>query len=245
MGAHEALIGAIRAAAPKPDASAKQSEKKNYSERLSNTIARAFAAELRVAGVMDCAPLVKEDGATYGSERRIAGGIGAKKVDVSWATDTSGLLLGISIKTISFPDARSGNYQKNLSNRRGDMLFEAVTLHRRFPFAVLAGLFFLDAGAASDDTDRRSSTVQNAHDLLRLFSGRPDPAGREEQLERLYVVTYDATPGKESIEMREAGRFDEPAIDADQVLAEVLSIVADRNSDLYDFVDGALVPRRS
>jgi hypothetical protein len=244
MGVHEALIGAIKAAAPKPDAAAKQSDKKNYSERLSNTIARALSGELRIAGVMDCAPLVKEDGAAYGSERRIAGGIGAKKVDVSWATDTSGLLLGISIKTISFPDARSGNYQKNLSNRRGDMLFEAVTLHRRFPFAVLAGLFFLDIGAASDGTERRSSTLQNAHDLLRLFSGRPDPAGREEQLERLYVVTYDATPGEEAIEIHEAGCFDQPALDPDSVLAEILSLVADRNSDFYDLIDGVLVPRR-
>ena len=72
---------------------------------------------------------------------RAAGGIGAKKVDVTWATEEGGLLLGISIKGINFRDRRSKNFQKNLTNRRGDMLFEAVTLHRRFPYAVLGGLF--------------------------------------------------------------------------------------------------------
>ena len=63
----------------------------------------------------------------------MAGGIGAKKVDVTWATEEGGLLLGVSIKTINFRDRKTGNFQKNLTNRRGDMLFEAVTLHRRFP----------------------------------------------------------------------------------------------------------------
>lgn len=243
MGAYDALVAAIAAAAPKPQDDASREAKKNYSERLSNSLARAIASELRLIGVAECAPMVMEDGATYGSERRLAGGIGAKKVDVSWSTDTSGLILAVSIKTISFPDARTRNYQKNLANRRGDMLFEAVTLHRRFPFAVIGGFFFLDRGAADDGTDRRPSTLQNAHDLLRLFSGRPDPAAREEQLERLFVVTYDATPGSESIEIHEAGFLDGPPVDADAAVASLLQTVADRNSDFFDYRDGLLVPR--
>lgn len=93
----------------------------------------------------------------------MSGGIGAKKVDVTWATEESGLLLGISIKSINFRDSRSKNFQKNLTNRRGDMLFEAVTLHRRFPYAVLGGLFFLDSAAESDATTKRRSTFINTH----------------------------------------------------------------------------------
>ena len=65
----------------------------------------------------------------------------------AWATEEAGLIFATSIKTINFQDARSGNYQKNLTNRRGDMLFEAVTLHRRFPYSVLLGLFCFDKGA--------------------------------------------------------------------------------------------------
>src|SRR5262245_14788113 len=118
----------------------------------------------------------------------MAGGIGAKKVDVTWATEESGLLLAISIKSINFRDKRSKNFQKNLTNRRGDMLFEAVTLHRRFPYAVLGGFFFFDQAAESDGTTSRKSTFINAHHRFRLFTGRGDPAGRDEQYERLYIV---------------------------------------------------------
>ena len=49
-----------------------------------------------------------------GAERRLAGGIGAKKVDVTWATEESGLILAVSVKTILFKDSRTQNFQKNL-----------------------------------------------------------------------------------------------------------------------------------
>ena len=77
-----------------------------------------------------------------GAERRMDGGLGAKKVDVTWATEHSGLLLAISIKTVNFRDRKTANFQKNLTNRRNDMLFESTTLHRRFPYAALGGFFF-------------------------------------------------------------------------------------------------------
>ena len=124
----------------------------------------------------------------------MAGGLGPKKVDVSWATEESGLLLAISVKTINFRDLQSKNFQKNLTNRRSDMLMEAVTLHRRFPFAVLAGLLILDHQAAHDHTQTRRSTFENAHSRFRLFTGRDDPAGRDEQFERLWLMLVDANP---------------------------------------------------
>ena len=70
---------------------------------------------------------------------------------------------------------------------------EAVTLHRRFPYAVLCGLMFLDAAAAADGTSRRQSTFINAHSRLRLFTGRDDPADRDEQFERLFLSLFDAS----------------------------------------------------
>src|SRR3546814_5928739 len=97
-----------------------------------------------------------------GAERRMAGGIGAKKVDVTWATEESGLLLGISIKTINFRDVRTRNFQKSLTNRRGDMLIEAVTLHRRFPYAVLAGL------RSEEHTSELQSLMSISHAVLCL-----------------------------------------------------------------------------
>jgi hypothetical protein len=119
--------------------------KKAYSEKISAAVALALADELRHRGLKGARPVGPDEAGRSGAERRMSGGLGAKKVDVTWATETDGLLLAISVKTINFKDEGTGNYQKNLTNRRSDMLMEAVTLHRRFPYAVLAGSFFLDS----------------------------------------------------------------------------------------------------
>ena len=141
--------------------------------------------------------------------------------------------------TINFRDVRTKNFQKNLTNRRGDMLFEAVTLHRRFPYAVLGGLFFLDKDAAHDQTARRRSTFLNAHNRLQLFTGREDPGGREEQYERLYLVLLDASSSHARFCTYLVGDPNN-SIPMTQVLDELLSVTAIRNSDFYEFKDGML-----
>jgi hypothetical protein len=173
----------------------------------------------------------------------MAGGIGAKKVDVTWATEESGLLLGISVKSINFKDQSTGNYQKNLTNRRGDMLFEAVTLHRRFPFAVLAGFFFLDEGASNDGTSTRRTTVANTHDAFKLFTGRPDPAAREEQFERFYIVVHAPGSQPPSADFFRAGEPFHP-VALEEIFDELILLLAERNSDFYEAVEGNLRPRR-
>jgi len=175
------LIAAIKAAGPKPADDAPQGIKNPWVGKLSNTLAMAIAQELRHRGMKEARPATPGELGLSGAERRLAGGIGAKKVDVTWATEESGLILACSVKTIMFRDGKTGQYQKNLTNRRGDLLVEAVTLHRRFPYAVIAGFLFLDHLAAEDGTARRNSTFANAFPRLRLFTRRPDPAGREEQ----------------------------------------------------------------
>lgn len=236
------ITAALRAISPKPPDDAKQSEKKRYSELVSQVVAAAFAEELRLRGLQGARPTEPGDEDTSGAERRMAGGIGAKRVDVTWATDESGLLLGISIKTINFRDPSTKNFQKNLTNRRGDMLFEAVTLHRRFPYAVLAGFFILDKGAAEDGTEKRSSTFENAHTRFRLFTGREDPAGRDEQYERLYILLLDAVPPfAGTVQAFEAGASDKArALEA--IFDELVRLVAERNSDFYECVEGQLRP---
>jgi hypothetical protein len=144
------LKAALDAMPAKPDESATQAQRKRYSEELSAKLSLAFATHLRGRGLEDARPAPPGVLGGSGAERRMSGGIGAKKVDVTWATAESGLILAISIKTINSRDRRTKNFQKNLVNRRGDMLMEAVTLHRRFPYAVLCGLMFLDVAAASD-----------------------------------------------------------------------------------------------
>lgn len=228
------LAAALAEVGERPNDSAPQAAKKGYSERISARFALAFAEELRARGMEGARPSPPGAGDS-GAERRMAGGIGAKKVDVTWATEESGLILGISIKTINFRDSRTGNYQKNLTNRRGDMLIEAVTLHRRFPYSVLGGLFFLDAGAASDGTGRRKSTFENAHARFRLFSGRDDPAGRDEQFETFHLILLDP----EGLRAYAVGRPDLP-VPMEAVLDGLVERVAIRNPDFYEYVDGAL-----
>jgi hypothetical protein len=235
------LTTALKALQERPPEDATAPVKKAYSERMSQAIAAAFADELRQRGMKTALPAPPGTVGISGAERRLSGGIGAKKVDASWATEESGLIAGLSIKTINWRDSKTKNFQKNLTNRRGDMLFEAVTLHRRFPYAVLAGFFFLDWGAESDDTGKRRSTWANAHQRLRLFTRRTDPAGREEQFERLYLVLVQATKFAAKWKVREVGRPNDE-LDCDAILADLLALVVERNFDFYEIdADGKIV----
>lgn len=234
------LEAALKAVGDKPADHAAQDKKKRYSEKLSEKIALAFAEELRNRGLAGARPAGPGELSGSGAERRMAGGIGAKKVDVTWATEESGLLLAISIKTISFRDKKSGNFQKNLTNRRGDMLIEAVTLHRRFPYAVLAGVLFLDRGAESDGTAKRRSTFVNAHTRLKLFTGRNDPAGRDEQYESLHLVLIDASSFHANVSVYAVGESTK-SVTLEQVFDDLVQQVADRNPDFYECVEGKLV----
>ena len=234
------LEAALKSVGDKPPDSASAPVKKSYSENVSAAVAGAVAQELRERGLRRARPAPPGELDTSGAERRMAGGIGAKKVDVTWATEEAGLLLGISIKTINFRDKKTNNFQKNLTNRRGDMLFEAVTLHRRFPYAVLGGLFFLDRGAAHDQTKRRRSTFLNAHARFQLFTGREDPGGRDEQYERLYLVLLDALSSHARLEPYAVGDAKSP-IPWAAVIDELLSVTALRNPDFYEYKDGNLI----
>lgn len=234
------LAAGLKTLPPKPADTAKPAQKKNYSEAVSNVAARAIAEEFRARGLTTALPAPPGVVGLSGAERRLAGGLGPKKVDVSWATEESGLLLAISVKTINFRDRRSGNFQKNLTNRRGDMLFESITLHRRFPYAVLAGFLFLDQDAAKDDTGRRRTTFDNAHSRLALFSGRDDPAGRDEQYEELFVVLLDANPFSPAFKVYPVGDPAKP-IPLELAFDRLIELVVRRNADFYEAVKGQLL----
>lgn len=241
----ELVCEALKLLPDKPADSANQAEKKRYSELVSQKVAVAIAQELRDRGLDEARPAGEGALGDSGAERRMAGGLGAKKVDVTWATEEAGLLFAISIKSINFRDRKTRNFQKNLTNRRGDMLMEAVTLHRRFPYAVLAGFFFLDKGAETDDTkkpdgsQKRRSTLDNAHMRLKLFTGRDDPAGREEQFERFYLMLIDASPQQASVRAFAVGAPSKE-LPLDDIFNDLLKLVAERNPDFYEYFEGSL-----
>jgi hypothetical protein len=231
----ELLLTGLKVLPAKPADTEKAPVKKHYSEMMSQVIAAALAEELRFRGLRETRPA--GDGALgkRGAERRMSGGIGAKKVDVTWATEESGLILAISVKCITARDVKTGNYQKNLINRRGDMLGEAVTLHRRFPYAVLGGFVFFDKGAAADASEQRSSTFLNAHRAFRLFTGRNDPSGRDEQYEKLYFALVEATPFQSTVKFTLAGS-PQVEVTLDAALDSLLKLVVDRDPDFYALV---------
>lgn len=233
------LSGGLQTLGQKPPDTAKREAKQNYSQRVSEVFAQALAEELRQRGLKTARPAPPGVVGASGAERRMAGGIGPKRVDVSWATEESGLLLAISVKTINFRDNTSKNFQKNLMNRRTDMLYESVTLHRRFPFAVLAGFLVFDHQAAHDQTATRRSTFENAHSRLALFTGREDPADRDEQYERLDVVLLDANPFKPDVKVFAVGDPVAP-VGLSNVFDELMELVATRNPDFYEAVGGDL-----
>lgn len=238
------LSTGLKTLGEKPADDASRATKQNYSQRVSEVWAHALAEELRNRGMDGTRPAPPGVLGASGAERRMAGALGPKRVDVSWATEESGLLTAISVKTINFRDGRSGNFQKNLTNRRGDMLFESVTLHRRFPFAVLAGFLILDHQASMDATQARRTTFENAHRRFRLFTDRDDPAGRDEQYERLYVVLLDANPFQPSFKTYAVG---DPAkaVGLAGVFDDLVGLVATRNPDFYEAAKGELGKVRS
>lgn len=235
----ESLLAAIKSCGPKPSDLESAPTKKNFNEKVSAALALALAEELRQRGMKEARPSGPGEVGASGAERRLAGGIGAKKVDVTWATEESGLILAISVKTILFRDGKTQNFQKNLTNRRADLLNEAVTLHRRFPYAVLSAFLFLDHGAGADGTSRRKSTFLNAGPRLRLFTGRRDPAGRDEQYEKFYVILTDLNVFQPSFHVYEVNDLENP-VALDDVFDHLVTLVGERNFDLYEGVDGVV-----
>jgi hypothetical protein len=233
----KSISDAIRNAGPKPPDTESRTVKKNYAERLSNEVARHLAMRLRELGLDGCQP--DEEG---GRERQFAGGIGAKKVDVSFATEEDGLVLAVSVKSICFRDQRTQNFQKNLTNRRGDLLSEATTLHQRFPYAVIGGLFLFDHGAKEDGTSNRVSTFITAHEYFRAFNNRTTQANAVQKFEELGIATYQS---EEPFEVRfyDSGKPD-VSDSIENFFSRLLEGVAERNPDRFRFSDGKLKRRR-
>jgi hypothetical protein len=232
----KSISDATRNAGPKPADAEPRTAKKNYAERLSNEVARYLAARLRELGLKGCQP--DEIG---GRERQFAGGIGAKKVDVSFATEEDGLVLAVSVKSISFKDKKSQNFQKNLTNRRGDLLSEATTLHQRFPYAVVGGLFMFDRGAAVDSTSNRVSTFVTAHEYFRAFNNRSTQANAVQKFEALGIALYQSEHPFEVL-FHNCGK-PESSESIETFFSRLLEMVAERNPDRFRFSNGKLTNR--
>jgi hypothetical protein len=181
------LVDAIIATGPLPSDDVTQAQKKRYSEILSSHLAREVADGLRVLGFTNIMP--RRDGP---GEKAFQGGLGPKKVDVSYSDEQHGLLLAVSIKSINFQP-----FGKNLKNRFGDLLTEAITLHLRFPYSVVCMLFAFPLASSQDITKGRVvSTFGRATKLFATVTGRRDYTDPGEKFENVVMMLFEPASGK-------------------------------------------------
>lgn len=175
------LLDAVIRTGEVPPEDASQADKKRFSERLSENLAQEMAEALRVMGFRNTHPVRGGPG-----EREFQGGLGPKKVDVSFSDEKHGLLLAVSIKTIN-----SAPFGKNLKNRFADLCTEAITLHLRFPYSVICALFAFPIAADEDITQGRTlSTFRRATRLLATVSGRAEYTDPGEKFEHVAMMLY-------------------------------------------------------
>lgn len=175
------LVDAVRSAGAIALSDALQAQKKRYSELLSKYLAVEAASGLREVGFPNVKPIRDGPG-----EKAFQGGLGPKRVDVSYADERHGLLLAVSVKTIC-----TQPYGKNLKNRFGDLCTEAITLHMRFPYSVVAALFAMPEDADQDTTtQRRISTFRRAGMLLGTLSGREEHSSAAERFEDVTMMLF-------------------------------------------------------
>ena len=192
------LLDAVRRAGTIAGLDAGRTDKKRYSELLSAALAEEVAEGLRAVGF----PGVKPERGGPG-EKAFQGGLGPKKVDVSYADERHGLLLAVSIKSIC-----TAPFGKNLSNRFSDLCTEAITLHLRFPYAVVCALFAFPVDADRDTTPGRTiSTYERARQLFATISGRhqyTDPGEKFENVTMLLFKPLTYEGGEPQLQLQDA-----------------------------------------
>ncbi|WP_414664696.1 hypothetical protein [Horticoccus sp. 23ND18S-11] len=175
------LLDAVIAAGIIPDDIAPRETKKAYAETLSRKLAEELAAGLREVGFSNMKPFPGEPG-----EKEFHGGLGSKKVDVSYSDEQHGLIFAVSVKSICFAP-----FGKNLKNRFGDLCTEAIGLHMRFPYATVCMLFAFPEASDADHTPRRTrSTFRRAARLLATVSGREDYTDAGEKFELVTLLRF-------------------------------------------------------
>lgn len=219
----------------------KQSQKKNYAEILSRELARRFADALR-----SDFPGVLPDESGRGQESKARTAKGVKKLDVNYSTVELGLGLGLSVKTINFPDAASGRYTKNYTRVDGELRAEASDYHVRQPYAVMVAVIFLPLDAC-DDARREPSSFGQAIRVFRFRGGRDRPTDDPNLFEAVYVGLYDTHPDT----FGELGFFDVRAappkagrpkalMGFPELLADIRRVYDARNSPVFEWADAGV-----
>lgn len=171
-------------------------DKKNYAQNLSAALALMVAACLR-PHYPKARVTPTEDGKQL--EFSIGAKIDRKKTDVGVWDDAAGLILGVSIKTYSFRDfhgatkdkpAHLGRYVRNVKRNDLELRDEADVLHRRQPYAVLFGLFFMPRDACWDGVTGDSSFAHSVFTFRKRAGRDSADAARPDLFEKIYIGLF-------------------------------------------------------
>lgn len=168
-----------------------QNEKRRWSERFADGCADAFADVFRDTPLKSKRILPRD--LASGTEPLTPLGAGtSKRIDVTVSDDMLGLEIGVSLKGLSFRDARSGNFDKNLTGRLYELGDEVRLVHEHLPHAFMVGVFFLPLLSCSDKTEAANSSFANTVMKLRARTGRLDAAlaGQSARCDASYVCLY-------------------------------------------------------
>lgn len=165
--------------------------KQQYAQRLSDALALKFSDLLR-PDFPNVLPMRLPDGTILGTESRARTGKGFKKLDVNYSTIDLGLGLGVSIKTLNFPDGASKRYTKNFTRIDNELRAEAHDYHQRQPYAVMVAVVFLPIESC-DDAGKTKGAESSFAAAVRQFRFRARRRGPEDEaalFERIFIGLY-------------------------------------------------------
>jgi hypothetical protein len=224
---------------PAPDA--ERGEKKNYAERLSRQLARVVADELRSSfpGI-----LPDEKGKSQESKARTSKGF--KKLDVNYSTLELGLALGVSIKTINFPDRKTKRYTKNYTRAENELRAEATDYHTRQPWAVLVAIIFLPVESCDDANpgpkgEQAASSFGSAVRFFRNIHGRRVDE-EPDRFEAVFIGLYEKNGRTRFFDVsqpppKKRRPADGETVDLSELTARIRAIYDNRNSPPFRWAD--------
>jgi hypothetical protein len=178
----EVLTKVLRNAEPRPGIDDKQGDKIKYAVRFADAMASEIAWDLR--------PFFPDVSAT--TKREAAAPGGKKQLDVNFSTPSSGLALGISLKSVHLRDVGSGHkYGHNKKRNTEELLVEVTGYHRRQPYAILVGVLFLPCDSCTDGRKGNPSSFGSWVRHLRPHVGRVEPEDDIGLFEKIYVALYE------------------------------------------------------
>jgi hypothetical protein len=233
---------ALEYAGPRPDVSSSSTVKKNYAERFSRVVATCIANRLRPNF-----PGITPDDEGRQQEMLARTAKGFKKLDVNFSTPELGLALGVSVKSINFPDwsaakKKVGRFTKNYSRNDNELRAEAMDYHQRQPYSALVGVLFLpeasyqDAGKAGKREEEGVSSFGAAVKFFRNRAGRRTAKNEIDLFERFFIAVYNGDTGETSFfdVMSPPPRNRSPRVDEclsfEQFIQEIIKSYNDRNN---------------